>query len=98
MTIFEIIHFVLLGGLGAFLSDLIWAEKVQDLYSFEALRSVAIGFIVGYLYQLLYQNYGFPDLVMAMVAGYFGKDVVKGLFESLRSKLFSQKAEEKTEQ
>jgi uncharacterized membrane protein YeaQ/YmgE (transglycosylase-associated protein family) len=98
MTIFEIIHFILLGGLGAFLSDLIWAEKLQDLYSFEALRSIIIGFIVGYLYQLLYQNYGFPDLVMAMVAGYFGKDVVKGLFESLRSKLFGQKPEEKTKQ
>jgi uncharacterized membrane protein YeaQ/YmgE (transglycosylase-associated protein family) len=98
MTILEIIHFILLSGLGAFLSDLIWAEKVQDLYNFKALKNVVIGFIVGYLYHLLYQNYGFPDLVMAMVAGYFGKDLVEGLFESLRSKLFSQKAEEKTEQ
>jgi uncharacterized membrane protein YeaQ/YmgE (transglycosylase-associated protein family) len=84
MSALEILHFVLMGGIGGFLSVIIWAKEAKELYTFYALKSVVIGFIVGYLYSLLHTNYGFPDLIMSTVAGYFGKDFIEALFEKLR--------------
>jgi len=60
----QILHFIGMGALGAFLAVLVWAKEVKELYSFDSLKSVCIGAIVGYLYSLLYENYSFPDLII----------------------------------
>jgi uncharacterized membrane protein YeaQ/YmgE (transglycosylase-associated protein family) len=78
-----------MGAIGAFLAVLVWAKEAKELYSFDALKSLCIGAIAGYLYSLLYENYSFPDLIMACVAGYFGKDFVEAFFEKLKQKLFT---------
>jgi uncharacterized membrane protein YeaQ/YmgE (transglycosylase-associated protein family) len=75
-----------MGGLGAFLSVLIWAKELKEVYSFYSLKSIVIGFIVGYIYSILNANYNFPDLIMSCVAGYFGKDFIESLFERLKGK------------
>jgi uncharacterized membrane protein YeaQ/YmgE (transglycosylase-associated protein family) len=85
----QILHFIGMGAIGAFLAILVWAKEAKELYSFDALKSLCIGAIVGYLYSLLYENYSFPDLIMACVAGYFGKDFVEAFFEKLKQKLFT---------
>jgi len=83
-TIYEILHFIFMGFLGAVLYVLIWARSAKDLKSFESFRTLAVGAIVGYIYGLLHFNYSFPDLIMASVAGYFGVDFIEGVFERLR--------------
>jgi uncharacterized membrane protein YeaQ/YmgE (transglycosylase-associated protein family) len=78
-----------MGAIGAFLAVLVWSKEAKELYSFDSLKSLCVGAIVGYLYSLLYENYSFPDLIMACVAGYFGKDFVEAFFEKLKQKLFT---------
>jgi hypothetical protein len=34
MEILQILHFVFMGGLGAFLSVLIWTKEFKEIYSF----------------------------------------------------------------
>jgi ABC-type uncharacterized transport system permease subunit len=89
MLFSQILHFIGMGAIGAFLAVLVWAKEAKELYSFDVLKSLCIGAVVGYLYSLLYENYSFPDLIMACVAGYFGKDFVEAFFEKLKQKLFT---------
>jgi uncharacterized membrane protein YeaQ/YmgE (transglycosylase-associated protein family) len=77
--------FSLHGLLGAFLATLLWAKSYKDLYSFDAVRNHVIGLIVGYVYSLLHSQYNFPNAVMSIVAGYFGKDFVEAVIERLKS-------------
>jgi hypothetical protein len=56
----EALHFMLMGFLGAFLYVLMWAKKPENLYSFEAVRHLVVGVIVGYIYSILYSEYNFP--------------------------------------
>jgi len=86
-TIYQTLHFVFMGFLGAFLYVLVWSKSARDLASYESLRTLLVGAIVGYLYSLLHFNYNFPDLVMASVAGYFGVDFIEGVFERFRKLL-----------
>jgi len=83
-TIDQLLHFVFMGFLGAFLYVLVWSKSAKDLASYESLRTLVVGSIVGYLYGLLHFNYGFPDLVMTSVAGYFGVDFVEAIMERFR--------------
>jgi len=83
-TLLQILHFIFMGFLGSLLYVLVWSKSAKDLASYESCRTLVVGSIVGYLYGLLHFNYGFPDLVMASVAGYFGVDFIEGVFERLR--------------
>jgi len=76
--------FALHGLLGALLATLLWARSWRDLYSFEAFRNYAVGLIMGYLYHILHSEYSFPNAMMAVVFGYFGKDIAESLFEKLK--------------
>lgn len=84
LTFWQTLHFIFMGFLGAVLYVLIWAKDYKDLKSFDSLKTLLVGVIVGYLYSLLYGNYNFPDCLMASVAGYFGVDFVEAIMERLR--------------
>jgi len=77
-------YFMLMGFLGALLYVLIWAKRASDLKSFEALRHIVIGVIVGYIYSVLHSNYDFPNAIMSLVAGYFGVDFIQALVERFK--------------
>jgi len=84
MTPIETLHFVLLGLLGAVIYILVWAKSVEDLKKFECVRHLLLGPIIGYVYSILVQNYSFPDLIMTIVAGYFGADFISSLVERFK--------------
>lgn len=84
MSIEVTLHFILMGFLGAVLYILIWAKKLEDIYKFESVRHMVVGAIIGYIYTILYSEYGFPDLIMCLIAGYWGSDFVKALVERFR--------------
>jgi uncharacterized membrane protein YeaQ/YmgE (transglycosylase-associated protein family) len=81
----DVLIFVIHGFLGALLATWLWAKSFKDLYSFEAVRNYIVGLIIGYVYSLLHSQYNFPNAVMSIVAGYFGKDFIEAVFERLKS-------------
>ncbi|MEM2447921.1 MAG: hypothetical protein QXT14_03085 [Candidatus Bathyarchaeia archaeon] len=93
LTMLEVLHFILMGWLGAFLYVLIWAKSWQDLKKFESVRHMVVGLIVGYVYQILHSNYSWPDLFCSMIAGYFGSDFIQALVEMFRGKLIKKSEE-----
>lgn len=92
MSLVETLHFMLMGLIGALLYVLFWAKSWQDLKRFESVRHILCGILVGYVYSLLHSNYGFPDLVMGMVAGWMGVDFIQALIERFKSKQSEDKA------
>jgi hypothetical protein len=80
----EVLHFIGMGLLGAVIYALCWSKSWGDLKSFENVRHLILGPVIGYLYSVLHANYSFPDLIMAAVAGYFGVDFIQSLFERLK--------------
>jgi hypothetical protein len=76
--------FALHGLLGAFLATILWARSPRDLYSFDAARNYAVGLVAGYVYWLLHSEYSFPNALMSIVAGYFGKDFVEAVVQRFR--------------
>ena len=82
----EILLFIVMGTLGGVAHAFIDAEAWQDLGKFRAFKNVAVGAIIGVLYDFLHSDWGFPDSVMAFVSGYTGADFILGLVEKYRKK------------
>jgi len=83
----DALYFAFMGLLGSILYIFIWSKSFDQLKSFESVRHLVVGVIVGYLYSILHSDYNFPNAVMSCVAGYFGVDFVQGLFERLKARL-----------
>jgi len=81
----DVLIFIMHGFLGSLLATLMWSKSAKDLYSFEAVRNYVVGLIIGYVYSLLHSHYNFPNAVMSIVAGYFGKDFIEAVFERLKN-------------
>ena len=77
----QIIWFVFLGFLGAATHILVSSKQFSDLIKFDAVKTYAIGIIVGFLYDILYSDYNFPNFLMCWVAGYMGTDFIEKLLE-----------------
>jgi hypothetical protein len=77
----ETLHFVFMGFLGGFLYALFWSKKWRDMVSFEAVRHMICGCIIGYIYSILHSVYNYPNLIMGFVAGWMGVDFIQGLVE-----------------
>jgi len=86
MDVTQIIWFILLGILGGIANVIISAESWDDLKKFSAFKRTVIGAIVGFLYKFLYSDYGFPNFVMAFVAGYMGTDFLLAVIEKFKKK------------
>ena len=86
MDLLQTLHFILMGFLGATTYVLCWAKSPKDLTSFESLRHLALGPLIGYIYSILHSNYSYPDLIMSFVAGWFGVDFIESLIVRFKPK------------
>ena len=64
---------------GALINVLMWSKKPSDITTWESIKSILIGLLIGYAYWWGYAYHGFPDGLMAIVAGYSGKDFIDWL-------------------
>jgi hypothetical protein len=83
---------LLMSALGALASVFVWAESWKDLTEFEAVKSVALGILVGILYYTLRVEHGLPDSAMSFAVGYSAKDMIEALVERLKPKVGGEKA------
>lgn len=79
MSVTDTVQFVLLGFLGGLAYALLKSEDWADLIKFSLARRLIVGTIVGYLYNILYSNYDFPNMIMCFVSGYAGVEFIEGL-------------------
>jgi hypothetical protein len=85
MTIIEtVILFMVNGLIGSFLATLFWAKNASDLKTFDAARNYVVGLLCGYIYYLMHSEYNFPNGLLAIVFGYFGKDAIEAIFNRLK--------------
>lgn len=84
VNVYELVHFILMAMLGAFTAELVWAKGWKDLKSFECVRHVMVGAIVGFVYYFLHVQHGYPDMVVSYAMGWFGKDAIEGIVEKFR--------------
>lgn len=76
----NVLWFVALGALGGFTYILMEkAEKWADLITFFAVKRYILGAIVGYLYNMGYSEWSFPDGLMCFVSGYAGTTFIQSL-------------------
>lgn len=78
-----VLHFIVMGVIGAFLSILRHMENWNDLRLYRYQRRLVEGAIIGYLYSILYNSYGFPDLIVTVSIGYTGSDLFERILESI---------------
>lgn len=79
------IWFIFLGFLGGVTHIIIESRDFSDLIKFDSMRTYIIGIIVGFLYDILYSDYNFPNLIMCWVAGYTGVDFIKRILERFQN-------------
>ena len=79
----QVLWFVVLGLLGGVTYIIVNSEKWADLKTFSAYKRYVIGGIVGFLYNILYSDYSFPNSIMCFVAGYMGVTFIEGLLNRL---------------
>lgn len=80
--------FVFHGILGALLHVLVHAEKPSDLKEFTNIRNILVGGIAGYIYYVMHTSYNLPDSAVAIVFGYFARDLIEATFERIKDKLY----------
>ena len=83
------IYFMFLGLLGGVTYVIINIDGWAGLTSFDSCKRYVIGTIVGFLYNVLYSDYSFPNSMMCWVAGYMGISFIEGLINR-----FTEKKEE----
>jgi prepilin signal peptidase PulO-like enzyme (type II secretory pathway) len=78
---------VLMAVLGSFANVLMWIKSWEELTSFEASRTVLIGFVVGVLWYFMRVEHGVPDSVVTFVVGYTAKDVIEAVVERFKPRV-----------
>jgi len=86
-TALQILLFIFHGLLGAVLAELLKAKAPKTLVKWSAAKHYFIGIISGYIYWWLHSEYNFPNAFMAIVFGYFSKDLLEKIFEMFRKKM-----------
>ena len=77
--------YVLQGFLGALVNVLMSSRSWADLTRFRSVKALIIGAIIGYIYYILVTDHGYPDKLMAFIAGYAGFDFIEELVPKIRS-------------
>ena len=83
----EIAYFVFLGYIGSVAYVFIRSDEWEDLTTFDSIKRFLLGGISGYIYQLLYSNYDFPNSVMCIVSGYMGVDFILAVINKFKPPL-----------
>jgi hypothetical protein len=81
-----LVCFVIMGFLGAATIVLFEAKKKTDLYSFDSLRHLALGLIMGCLYYFLHSDWNFPNAVSSFVYGLAATYIVESIIERVKRK------------
>ena len=79
LYVLEVLHFIVLGMLGAFTNILLHSTSLDELKKYKNTSTVLLGAIAGYVYYLMIQNYNFPDHVVTFIVGYFARDFFTSL-------------------
>jgi len=80
---YSIMLFVVNAVIGAFLNVLMWSKSPKDVTSFEAIKTVVVGAIAGYIYWWGHQEHGFPDGMMSVLVGYSSKDFIDWVMDKV---------------
>jgi len=80
VDIATLVRFTIMGFFGGITYVLMW--KIKETY--EIVRHMCLGAIVGFVYCHLVTIHGYPDLIMAFVAGYFGTDFIEGIIARVK--------------
>jgi len=78
-----LVRFAFMGFLGGLAYGLVRAERWRDLRRFVFYKRLLLGAIIGVLYNFLYSDWDFPNMVMSFVSGYAGVDFIEGLIGRL---------------
>jgi len=81
--VLEVLWFIFLGLLGGVAYVIINSDSMDDLFTYASGKRYVIGIISGFLYQILYSQYDFPNSIMCFVSGYMGTTFIEGLTERL---------------
>jgi hypothetical protein len=84
-----VLLFTIHGLIGSFLATLLKARKVKDLAKFCAVRNYVVGALAGYIYYYIHYDYNVPNGFLAIVFGYFSKDIIESLFERMKKRITS---------
>ena len=82
----QMLYFVVLGVVGSVAYVLTNSESYADFFKFDSVRRYIVGAVVGGIYDLLYSDYGFPNSIMCILAGYSGIHFLEGLIERFKDK------------
>jgi len=83
----EMVYFIGLGTLGGLIYILVKSDEWEDLSTFDAIKRYLLGAVSGYIYQLLYSAYDFPNSVMCIASGYLGVDFILGIINKFKPPL-----------
>ena len=79
--VIRVFSFIILGLLGGITYVFINSDSVDDLTKFDSVKRYVIGAISGFIYDILYSEYNFPNFIMCFVAGYMGTTFIEGLID-----------------
>lgn len=77
--------FTFMGFLGALLYRLAWSKNIREFCSYESIKHLVVGIIVGLIYGHLHREYSFPNSIMALVAGWMGVDFLEMLIDKVKT-------------
>jgi len=75
---------ITLSTLGAFANVILWAKSYKDIKSFEAVRTLTLGLIIGVVWYFMRVEHNVPDSVVSFVVGYSGKDIIDALIQKFK--------------
>ena len=79
----QAIYFTVMGLLGAVAYILVNSDECKDLTQFDSYKRLALGAISGFIYNILYSDYSFPNSIMCFVSGYMGTTFIVALTKRL---------------
>ena len=84
--VYQYLWFMFLGLLGGVTHVIINSNGWKELTSFNSGKRYVIGIIVGFIYNILYSDYSFPNSIMCWVAGYMGISFIEGIIDRFTEK------------
>ena len=81
--------FMFLGLLGGLTYVFVNSDGISDITKFDSCKRYVLGIVSGFIYNILYSDYNFPNSIMCWVAGYMGVTFIEGLINR-----FTEKEEE----
>jgi len=78
-----LVLFIVNAVIGSFLNVLMWAEKPEEITSWEATKTVLIGAIAGYIYWWAHSEWNIPNGLVSIIVGYTAQDFIEWVAEKV---------------